>query len=260
MPTTRDLLPPLAGLSAVIPVHDEEANLLPMGEAVLAVLPRVATRWELVVVDDGSRDATPAVAEALAARCRAVRVVRHPVRRGYGAALRSGLAAARHDVVFLTDGDRQFDPAELARLVPALADADAVIGYRRARADPRGRRLAGSAWTRLVGLLLGVRVRDVNCAFKLIRRSALEGVTLEAAGAAVSAELLVGLARRGRRIVEVPVAHFPRPAGRPSGGDLRVAARAALELLRLVRRTRHAALVESHVRADVGSALAADTD
>lgn len=227
---------PLPSLSAFIPVHDEEANLEPMVEALLEVLPRVARRWELVIVDDGSRDATPALAEALSARSAGVRTVRHPRRRGYGAAIRSGLSAARHDVVFFTDGDCQFDPAQIELLLPALAHADAVIGYRRRRADILRRRLGGVAWTWLVGTLLGVRVRDVNCAFKLITRSALDGIELKAEGATVSAELLATLQWRGCRIAEIPVEHFPRPAGRPTGGDLRVLGRAALELLRLVRR------------------------
>jgi glycosyltransferase involved in cell wall biosynthesis len=202
----------LPSLSAFFPVFDEEANVGPMVDALLAVLPEVAARHELIVVDDGSRDRTGVLADALARRHPAVRVVHHDRNRGYGAAIRAGLAAARHEYVFLTDGDQQFDPAEIARLLPHLPAAEAVVGWRRRRADPLRRRVAGRAWNLLVRALLGLDVHDVNCAFKLVRRRALAGVTLAADGAAVSAELLAALRARGARIVEVPVSH--RPVGR----------------------------------------------
>jgi glycosyltransferase involved in cell wall biosynthesis len=221
----------LSGVSAVLPARDEEDNLVPMVESVLAVLPEVARRFELIVVDDGSRDHTPERGGALVrAHPDAVRVVRHERSRGYGAALRSGLAAARLDWIFLTDADRQFDPGGLRACVTLLGDADALVGYRAHRADPPHRRVYAAAWNLLVRHLLRLPVRDVNCAFKLVRRSALEGIELRARGGTVSAELVGSLARRGGRIVEVPVAHFPRPAGTASGSAPCVVARAFLEL------------------------------
>lgn len=223
----------LPSLSMFFPVHDEEANVVPMATRCLAVLPDCAERFELIIVDDGSTDRTGALADAFAAAHPATRVVRHAAKRGYGAALRSGFGAARHEFVFFTDGDLQFDPAELARLVPRIADADAVVGYRQARADPWTRRLAGRGWNLLLRLATGLRVRDANCAFKLLRRSALARVPLESEGAAISAELLLGLRRIGARVVEVPVRHRPRTRGTPSGGSLRVALRGLAELHRL---------------------------
>jgi glycosyltransferase involved in cell wall biosynthesis len=233
--------PPLAGkprlllgaLSAFFPVHDEEANVVAVAEGLLDVLPRVAAVWELVIVDDGSRDGTGPLAQELARARAGVRVVRHSTRRGYGAAIRSGLAAARYDHVFYTDGDRQFDPADLNRLVPHLAHADVIAGYRERRADHLGRRLNTYAWNLLVRALFRLPVRDVDCAFKLIRRSVLAEVTLAADGAMISTELLARVCQRGHRIVEVPVRHFPRPAGRPSGARPAVVARAFVELVRL---------------------------
>jgi glycosyltransferase involved in cell wall biosynthesis len=230
----------LASLSAFVPVHDEEASVVAVVEALVAVLPALAERWEVVVVDDGSRDATGRLVDGLAARDAHIRVVRHPRNRGYGAAVRSGLVACRHDVLFLIDGDGQLDPAELGRVLPLLADADAVVGRRVRRADPFLRRVAGAAWNVVVRFALGLRLRDVNCAFKLVRRSALAGVDLTADGACISAELLGGIAARGGRIVEVPVGHFPRRAGRASGGSARVVARAWPELVRIRRRVRAA--------------------
>jgi glycosyltransferase involved in cell wall biosynthesis len=232
-PSARTLRPPLAALSAFFPVHDEGANVVAVAESLLAVLPRVAARWELVIVDDGSRDLTAVRADALARRHPGVRIVRHSTRRGYGAAIRSGLAAARYDHVFYTDGDRQFDPADLSRLVPHLAHADVIAGYRERRADHLGRRLNTYAWNLLVRALFRLPVRDVDCAFKLLRRSALTDVALSADGAMISTELLARVRQRGHRIVEVPVRHFPRPAGRPSGARPAVVARAFVELVRL---------------------------
>jgi glycosyltransferase involved in cell wall biosynthesis len=231
--TADDAVPRLDGLSAFVPVHDERDDVVPLTLALLDVLPRVADRWEIILVDDGSRDGSAALIDELARRHAHVRVVRHASNRGYGAAVRSGLAAARHGWVFLIDGDRQFDPAQLPRLVREADAADVVVGYRARRADPLGRRLAGETWTRLVGLLVGVRVRDVNCAFKLFRRRVIAGVPFVATGAAISAELLAHAQRRGARIAEVAVDHFPRRHGRPSGGAIAVVTHAGPELLRV---------------------------
>jgi glycosyltransferase involved in cell wall biosynthesis len=228
----------LPSLSAFFPVHEEEENVVPMAEAVLAVLPEVAPVWELVIVDDGSRDATGRRADALAASRPGVRVVHHASNRGYGAAIRSGLGAARHEWVFYTDGDRQFDPRQITRLVAELPRADVVVGWRAHRADHALRRLNTFAWNTLVGLLFGLRVRDVDCAFKLIPRRALEGLVLEAEGAMISTELLAHLRSRGMRIAEVAIDHFPRTSGTPSGADPRVVLRAFRELARLYGRIR----------------------
>ena len=222
-----------------------------MAEALLGVLPRVAEHWELIIVDDGSRDRTAERAAALA-RVRAnVRVVRHAVQRGYGAAIRSGLAAARHEYVFVTDGDRQFDPTQIRRLMAGLERADVAVGYRPRRADPLVRRLYGAAWNALMRRLFALSVRDINCAFKLLPARAVAGAELRAEGAIISTELLVCLRQRGYTIVEVPVDHFPRRAGRASGGDLRVMLRAGRELLALRRRLRPRARLRAGSTADV---------
>jgi glycosyltransferase involved in cell wall biosynthesis len=228
----------LPSLSAFFPARNEEANVLPMAEALLRVLPVVAARWELIIVDDGSRDATGRLADALAREHPAVRVIHHATSRGYGGAIRAGLAAARYDYVFFTDGDRQFDPAQITALVAELGRADVVVGWRHARSDPFARRLNAAGWNLIVRALFRLPVRDVNCAFKLFRRSALAGIEPEADGAMVSAELMARLVRAGRRIVEVPVDHFPRRHGVPSGADPRVVARAFVELFHLYRRLR----------------------
>ena len=220
----------LPSCSAFVPVHDEEASIVAIADGLLAVLPEVAAAWELILVDDGSRDRTPDLVDALAATRPNVRVVRHAVNRGYGAAVRAGLAASRGEWVFFTDGDGQLDPAVLREVAARAGEADVVVGFRAARADAWRRRAFTFVWNRLVRGLLGIPVRDVNCAVKLVRRHLLDDFDPRAEGGAISAELLAHLVRRGARLAELPVAHYPRRAGRASGGSPRVALRAFAEL------------------------------
>jgi glycosyltransferase involved in cell wall biosynthesis len=229
----------VARLSYFFPAHNEEANLRGLVEEALATLPGLAATFEIVIVDDGSRDATGAIADELAAAHPGiVRAVHHPTNLGYGAALLSGFRASHHDLVAFTDGDRQFRVEDLGRLTERLAAPDApdvVVGYRIRRADPlirtlyaRAYRFANLVWFRL-------RVRDVDCACKLFRREALEGIAVESGGAFFSAELLIKLRAAGRAVVEVGVPHHPRTAGSPTGAKPSVVLRAVRDfwLLRL---------------------------
>lgn len=230
---------PGRSLSLFFPMFNEEANVEESVKTALAVLPGLVADFEIIVVDDGSKDATGARAEALAAADARVRVVRHPVNRGYGAALRSGFTAARRELVFFTDGDLQFDLAELALLLEQLGDADGVFGYRITRRDPAHRRLNAFLWNSLVRLVLGLRVRDVNCAFKLLKKSALERAgPLEAEGALLSAELIYRLQQSGARLREIGVHHYPRTRGTQTGARPGVIVKAFRELLALRRRLR----------------------
>lgn len=224
-------------LSYFFPAHNEEANVRGLVEEALETLPAIAEAFEIVIVDDGSRDATGRIADDLAAaHPGVVRAVHHPTNRGYGAALLSGFRAAGHDLVAFTDGDRQFRVADLARLTERLAAddrPDVVAGFRIKRADPPIRtiyarlyRVANLVWFRL-------RVRDVDCACKLFRREALEGIAIESGGAFFSAELLIKLAAAGRTVVEVGVPHHPRTAGSPTGAKPSVVLRAVRDFWRL---------------------------
>ena len=218
----------LPALSYFFPAHNEAANLAGLVEEALATLPTLAEEFEIVIVDDGSKDATPALADELAAAHPAVRAVHHPVNLGYGAALRSGFAAARFDHLAFTDGDRQFKVADLGRLIERLqaGSADAVVGYRIKRADPLVRTVYARLYRLANRIFFGLKVKDVDCACKLFRRSALEGVAVESSGAFFSAELLIKLGARGRKIDEVGVPHFPRTAGSPTGARPQVVLRA----------------------------------
>ena len=219
----------LAELSYFFPAHNEAANLGGLVEEALATLPGLADKFEIVIVNDGSKDDTARIADELtAANPGVVRAVHHPTNLGYGAALRSGFAAARFDRLAFTDGDRQFKVADLGRLIERFeaGGADAVVGFRIKRADPfirtayaRIYRLANRVW-------FGLKVRDVDCACKLFSRASLEGVNVESGGAFFSAELLIKLRARGRRIEEVGVPHYPRTAGSPTGAKPSVVFRA----------------------------------
>src|SRR5262249_34971694 len=160
----------------------------------------------------------------------------HERNRGYGAALASGFDAARKELVFFTDGDKQFDVSELASFLPELDDrTDLVIGWRRHRADPPMRLLNAWGWKLLVNGLFGYTARDVDCAFKLFRCSVWQSLTVHARGATFSAEFLIKARRLGFQIKELPVSHFPRRAGSPTGAKLSVIVRAFKELLHLRR-------------------------
>ncbi len=232
-------LPPpvrVPSLSYFFPAHDEEANLEALVDEALAALPDLAERFEVIVVDDGSRDATPAIADRLAAKHPVVRAIHHPTNRGYGAALRSGFRAARYDLVCFTDGDRQFRVADLGLLTARLAAPDApdvVAGYRVRRADPPIRALYARLYRLANRVWFGVRVRDIDCACKLFRRAALGNLRVESGGAFFSAELLIKLRAEGRSISEVGVPHYPRTAGNPSGAKPAVIWRAVKDFWRL---------------------------
>jgi glycosyltransferase involved in cell wall biosynthesis len=227
---------PLRALSFFFPAYNEEADVEAVVREGLEVLPRFAEDIEVIVVDDGSIDATGRIADRLASEEPRVRVVHHRPNRGYGGAIRSGLATARKDLVFFTDGDRQFRLEDLDRLIPLLDRADVVIGYREKRADPPKRIFIAWVYNSLIRLLFGAPFRDVDCAFKLFRRDVFERVPLDRVrsnGAFFSPELLLVLRQADVRIAQVGVRHFPRERGEEKGATRRVVARAIGDLVRL---------------------------
>ncbi len=226
----------VAALSFFFPAHNEAENIEALVAEALVALPSFADEFEIIAVDDGSRDATPEIADRLAASDAHVRVVHHEVNQGYGAAVRSGLRASRYDLVAFTDGDRQFKVADLGRLLDRMAKPDkpdVVAGYRLKRADPFIRTAYARAYRLALNIFYRLGVRDIDCAFKLFRRSALEGIRLESGGAFMSAELLIKLKQRGRTIVEVGVPHYARTAGSPTGAKPSVIFRAVRDFWRL---------------------------
>jgi glycosyltransferase involved in cell wall biosynthesis len=226
------------GLSVFLPSHNEEENVERVVGSYIAELPRVTDNYEVIVVDDGSRDRTGEIADRLAAADQHVKVVHHPVNRGYGGAVTSGIRASTQPYVLLSDGDGQFDPADIERMTPFVPEYDVVAGHRISRADPLMRRINGKAWTTLVRALFGITIRDIDCGFKLFKREFLDRIELRAHGAMISTELMARLAGRGARVTEIDVKHLPRLAGEQSGANLKVVTLAFKELFALYRELR----------------------
>ena len=224
----------LSSLTLVLPAHNEAVNLRWLLPDAAGALREIADACDVVVVDDGSEDGTGEVAVASgAAAGLPVTVVRHETKQGYGAAVGDGLRAARGDFVAFTDADGQFDVADLALLVPLLAGADLVGGWRIERNDPAARSIVSGVFNLAVRTILGLRVRDVDCALKLMRRQVLDSITLEMRSALINAELYLRASRAGFRIAQVGVPHHPRRAGRRSGARPRAIARAIRDVVRL---------------------------
>jgi glycosyltransferase involved in cell wall biosynthesis len=220
-------------ISVVLPAYNEEENVGQAVRSVLEVMEPLTSDYEVIVVDDGSRDRTSEVVEELAESHPQVKLVRHEVNRGYGGALTSGFEAASRELIFFTSSDNQYDVSEISKLLPYIESADLVIGYRADRQDPPIRRFFAWGWTTLVNLLFGYISRDVDCAFKLFKREVFLQVPITSEGAMIDTEFLAGAKRKGFDIVEVPVSHFPRLAGEQTGANIGVILRAFRDLLRI---------------------------
>jgi glycosyltransferase involved in cell wall biosynthesis len=222
-------------ITVAMPAYNEAENIEAMIEDVIQVMNPLADDYEVIVVDDGSGDGTAQVVRSLEQRYPRVRLVQHQVNQGYGAAVFSGLTSASKELVFFTDSDRQFDLREIEKLLDLIHKADLVVGYRTPRRDPFMRKLNGWGWSALVTLLFGYTARDIDCAFKLMRREVIEQIKDKVAsrGATFSAEFLVRAKRAGFRIREVPIhGHRPRVAGSQTGARPDVIIRAFKELIR----------------------------
>lgn len=230
--------PRLSSLSVFFPCHNEVGNVERLVASALEVLPGIADAFDVTIVDDGSTDGTGPLADRLAAADPRVRVVHHAVNQGYGGALQSGFAAATGEYVFFTDGDGQFDLAEIPRLVALLDRADMAIGWRIKRADHFVRVLNAKCYMLMIRLLFGLRVHDIDCAFKLIPRRVVEAIELRSKGALISAELLIKARHAGFTFAQVGVSHYPRLTGEQSGARLSVILRMFRELWRMRRELR----------------------
>jgi glycosyltransferase involved in cell wall biosynthesis len=218
-------------LSLVLPAFNEAENIGPMLGLVLGELERLERPWEVIVVDDGSWDDTAARVQELALDYPNIVLIQHGRNLGYGAALRSGFAKARNELVFFTDADLQFQLFELAVLLEQIGGCALVAGYRSPRVDPLHRRLLGRLWSAAMNQFFGVGIRDVNCAYKLIRREALNTLSLRSSGAFINAEIVIGLRDAGFQVEECPVGHQPRPSGCQSGASWRVIVKALGEAM-----------------------------
>ncbi|AWM38899.1 Undecaprenyl-phosphate 4-deoxy-4-formamido-L-arabinose transferase [Gemmata obscuriglobus] len=218
------------GLSLVIPAFNEAAVISRAIAEAEAALGRSFERFEILVVDDGSSDATATEASRALEAAPHTRLLRHPTNRGYGAALRTGFEAARFDLVAFTDADCQFDLTDLAQLAEHAGSVPVVVGFRADRQDPWRRRFLSWGYNVLARALLGTRVRDVDCALKVFRRDTLAGLMPESRGFFVNTEMLTRARQLGLEVTELPVTHRPR-AGGESKVSLREVPRTARTLL-----------------------------
>jgi glycosyltransferase involved in cell wall biosynthesis len=222
-------------ISVFFPCYNEEANVANTITKALAILDILTSDYEVIIVNDGSDDRTGQIADQLAAANPHIKAVHHPKNRGYGGAVQSGIRASTKEFVFYTDGDGQFDMSELPPLLPLMKDYDIVACWRINRQDPWIRKLNAWCWTRLVNFVFHMRIRDVDCAFKLCRRGIFDTMLLHSTGALISAEILARAVRHGYRITQKGVHHYPRTAGVQTGAKLRVIIRAFKELFKLRR-------------------------
>jgi glycosyltransferase involved in cell wall biosynthesis len=219
----------------VLPAYNEADNVEPMVAEATPALQAVTDDFEIVVVDDGSSDGTADATRRAMETHSHVRLVQHPVNRGFGASVFSGFTNAQKDWIFYSDADRQFVLSELESFVPAMETADLIAGYRAPRKDPFMRVLYGKGWSMLCTLTFGYTVRDVDCGFKLFRREIIEKLapTIRSRGATFSIEWLVRAKRAGYRFAELPVTHQPRVAGSQTGANVDVIVRAFRELMQV---------------------------
>lgn len=219
-------------LSVILPAHNEEAAIAETVQTVVDTLTAWVQDFEVIVVNDGSQDATRAIVEALAANDPRVRLINHAINQGYGAALVSGFEAVNKDLVFFMDSDGQFDIHDLERFFPFIGKYDAVLGYRIDRQDTWMRKLNAWGWKLLVSTVFGLHVRDVDCAFKLYRADFFHEHRLETRGAMINAELLYKFTRAGYTYTQLGVHHLPRRGGQATGAKPAVIARAFRELFK----------------------------
>ncbi len=225
-------MPTITGkLTLILPAHDEEGNLERVVGRSIAVLNENVPDWEIVIVDDGSVDATPQIADDLAAREDRIRVVHHPHNRGYGSAWRSGFAEARGEWIMCMDADGQFDLGDISLLLPYINHYDIVAGYRIDRQDPPHRKLNAAIFHMAVRLLFNIHLRDLDCGFKIFRASFVHGLDLRSPGALINLEMQSLARQRRASLIEVGVTHYPRQAGTSTGAKPSVVLQAMREII-----------------------------
>jgi len=220
-------------ISLFFPMHNEEKNIVKLVNAAGVLLSANVRDYEIIIVDDGSSDGTPQIADRMARDDGKIRVIHHPKNLGYGAALRTGFIAAKNELILFTDADLQFDIGEMKYFLECSEQYECVIGYRLKRADDFRRKIYAKGWMFLVRLLFGLRVKDLDCGFKLFSRRLMDKIKFVSCGAVSTTEILVQIKRMGVPMKEIGVNHFPREHGQQSGARYNVVLTAFIELIQL---------------------------
>ena len=224
----------ISSLSAVFPAYNDAGTIPSMVLTALIAMRQVTDDYEIIVTNDGSSDHTAVVLNEMAKICPKLRVIHHPQNMGYGATLRTGFSAATKEWIFYTDGDAQYNPLELVNLVNGLQDGvDIVNGYKISRNDPISRKIIGRFYHHLVKLAFGFKLKDVDCDFRLIRRSIFDEIELESKTGSICLEMVKKFQDAGYTFAEVPVSHFHRQYGKSQFFNFRRIWRTGVHLIRL---------------------------
>lgn len=224
-------------LSVFFPCYNEVGNIARVVAEAQRVLPQISDDYEIIIVNDGSNDGSKELVDDLASRHDDLRVIHHSTNKGYGSALRSGFEAAEKEYVFYTDGDCQFDLSELVGVVELMTTieggCDIVSCYRSTRSEGGIRKLNAFCWSTLIDFMFNMPHKDIDCAFKLYKRSMFDEFELKSTGALIDTEILARATRKGYKIIQMPVKHYPRQYGKSTGANPLVIFRAFYELFRL---------------------------
>lgn len=221
-------------ISVFFPAYNEEKNIRKTVLEAKAVLEKIAGKWEIIIVNDGSKDKTGEISGELAKRDGRIRIITHSPNRGYGGALKTGFANSKYNWIAFADSDGQFDFSEISKFIEKVKDADLILGYRLVRADSFLRKLFTWGWAFLAKSLLGLTATDYSCGFKLIKKDVYNKVQpLVGEEKVTQIEILVKAKRMGFRFAEVGVHHYPRKFGNPTGADIKVVAKSIIDLFKL---------------------------
>lgn len=221
-------------LSVFFPAYNEKDNLKETTRKAVNVLKSLGLKWEILIVDDGSRDGTDKVADSLSKEDKNIRVIHQP-NGGYGTALRTGFYSSKNEWIVYTDSDGQFDFSEISKFLEKADQADLVWGYRIKRNDPFFRLVLAKGWKLVIFLFFGFALKDVDCGFKMVKRQVIEEIPplKSTRGGMINAELAIKAKQSGFKIVQVGVNHYPRKMGKPTGADIRVIFQSFVDLLKL---------------------------
>jgi glycosyltransferase involved in cell wall biosynthesis len=221
----------LKSLSVFFPVYNEEANLEILLKQALRIVSKLATKYELLVINDGSTDASREIVEKLQKQNPQVKLISHQKNKGYGEVLKTGIKHSQYEWIFWTDSDLQFDLSELAHFIAETDHYQAIIGYRAKRSEGLRRNLNAKLFKFYIDLLFRLHVKDIDCAFKLIKASKLKKLHLKSGSAFTSAEILYRLKKQKVKFKEIPVQHYPRLYGQATGAKFSVIIKACFEAL-----------------------------
>lgn len=222
---------PKKSISLFAPAFNEEDNIENFIKKADKVLKSITDDFEIIIVNDGSKDKTKEIAEGLKKEVKNLKLINHEKNKGYGEALKSGFIASQKDLVVFTDSDLQIDISEISKILNLIDEYPTVIGYRINRQDNFIRRINAFLWKVLMRAVLGLKVKDIDCAFKMFKKEVIGDINLKSSGALVSAELLTKIINRGYKIKEIPVKHYPRIEGKQTGNKPKVVFRAFKELI-----------------------------